>query len=228
MYVEKAENILNSIEQAKIVDEIKVLADTIGDIANQTNLLSLNASIEAAKAGEAGRGFSVVAEEIRNLAEQSTKSVENIRSVTKQVQDAFSNLIRNSKEILDYVDTKVKPDYQSFVKLGEQYEKDAEFLNQLSYEIANSSNQMTKVIEEVSMAIQNVTATSQQSASGADEILFNISEVSLAIKETAELVEEQDEITKKRFFVNCWGARRLPRFRLVAFFNHDGSLNHHD
>ncbi|MGG4037608.1 methyl-accepting chemotaxis protein [Heyndrickxia ginsengihumi] len=194
MYTEKAEKIMHSIQQAKVVDEIKLLADTIGNIANQTNLLALNASIEAARAGEAGKGFSVVAEEIRKLAEQSSKSVDNIREITHQVQQAFSNLTANSKEILDYVDTKVQPDYEKLVKIGVQYEKDAEFINQMSNEIAQATTEMASAIEEVNMAIQNVSATSQQSAAGTDEILNNISEVSLAIKETADMVQAQHQL----------------------------------
>lgn len=197
IYTEKEDKIMAAIEEAKVVEEIKILADTIGGIAEQTNLLALNASIEAARAGEAGRGFSVVADEIRKLAEQAGKSVDNIRHVTNQVQNAFINLTNNSKDILDYMDTKVKPNYEKLIQIGVQYEKDAEFINQMSIGIAQSSGEMAHAIEEVNMAIQSVTATSQQSASGAEEILNNISEVSLAIKEAADSVQEQRYLTEK-------------------------------
>lgn len=197
IYTEKAEQIMNSIQKSKVVEEINILTDTIGKIDVQTNLLALNASIEAARAGEAGRGFAVVASEIRRLSEQSSKSVKNIREVTSQVQDAFSNLTSNAKDILDYMDTKVKPDYEKLVQIGEQYEKDAEFISQMSNEIAQASSEMAISIEEVNIAIQSAAKTSQESGSRTEEILANVSEVSLAIKETAEMVEAQRDLTLK-------------------------------
>lgn len=195
MYIEKEANIIEVIEKVKVVEEIKYLADTIGSIAGQTNLLALNASIEAARAGEAGKGFAVVAEEIRKLAEQSAQSVDNIHRVTDQVQNAFANLTINSTGILDYMNMKVKPDYDQFVEVGIQYEKDAEFINKMSNDLAGASKQMAQSIEELNRAIQSVTTNSQHSASSNEEILFTISEVSLAIKEVADNVQAQHQLT---------------------------------
>lgn len=195
MYIEKEANIIEVIEKVKVVEEIKYLADTIGSIAGQTNLLALNASIEAARAGEAGKGFAVVAEEIRKLAEQSAQSVDNIHRVTDQVQNAFANLTVNSTGILDYMNTKVKPDYDQFVEVGIQYEKDAEFINKMSNDLAGASKRMAESIEELNHAIRSVTTNSQHSASANEEILFTISEVSLAIKEVADNVQAQHQLT---------------------------------
>lgn len=197
MYIEKEANIIEVIEKVKVVEEIKYLADTIGSIAGQTNLLALNASIEAARAGEAGKGFAVVAEEIRKLAEQSAQSVDNIHRVTDQVQNAFATLTMNSTGILDYMNTKVKPDYDQFVQVGIQYEKDAEFINKMSNDLAGASKQMADSIEELNLAIRSVTTNSQDTASANEEILFNISEVSLAIKEVADNVQAQHQLTSK-------------------------------
>jgi methyl-accepting chemotaxis protein len=197
IYEEKQEKILQAIEQAKIVEEIKLLADTIGDIAEQTNLLSLNASIEAARAGEHGRGFSVVANEVRKLAEQSAKSVDNIRKIVNEVQNAFTNLTANAKEILQFIDEQVKPDYQRMIEVGNKYEKDAEFIKQMSDEIAFASQTMADAITGVNMSIQHVSAATQQAASGTEEILHNISEVTLAVQEISETVQHQHQLARK-------------------------------
>ena len=118
IYNEKQVRIQHAIEQAKVVSKISLLTDTIGEIANQTNLLSLNASIEASRAGEAGRGFAVVANEVRNLAEQSNASVADIRQVIADVQEAFEEMTKLSMEVMEFINSQVKPDYQQLVEVG--------------------------------------------------------------------------------------------------------------
>jgi len=195
IYSEKEDKITQAIEQAKVVEQIKGLANDIGGIAEQTNLLALNASIEAARAGEHGKGFSVVAEEVRKLAEQSANSVTNIHQFTNQVQEAVNNLTTNAYDLLSFLDGQVKQDYLKMIEIGNQYEKDAEFIKKMSDDNALSTKAMADSISEVNMSLQNVTATSQQSLSGTDEIKENLSEVYLAIKETAEMVEDQHKLT---------------------------------
>jgi Methyl-accepting chemotaxis protein len=201
---EKQANIRKAIEDAKVVKEINVMAEVIGQIAEQTNLLSLNASIEAARAGEQGRGFAVVADEVRKLAERSGQTVVDIRKLVTQVQGAIDNLVDNSVGIISFIDEKVKPDYEVLTSTGVQYQKDAEFVNELSQELSGSTQTMAGSIEAVNISMQNISATCEQSASSAEEILSSIDMTALAVEEVcakaqinAELAENIINLTSK-------------------------------
>ena len=197
IYEEKKINIEKSIEEGKVVSEVKLMADSIGNIASQTNLLSLNAAIEAARAGEQGKGFAVVAEEIRKLAEQSTTTVSEIQRVVDQVQRAFFNLSKSGQEVLDFMLNNVKPNYELLMETGIQYEKDAEFINSMSQEIASSTEQISNNIEQVSSALQNVSATAEESAASSEEIMGSISEVAMSISDIAHSAQSQSELAQK-------------------------------
>lgn len=197
IYNEKRSNILKAIEDAKVVEEVKIMADSIGSIAEQTNLLALNAAIEAARAGEQGRGFAVVADEVRKLAEQSSEAVLNIQNMVAQVQAAFSGLSQSGQDILDYIANRVKPDYELLMNTGIQYEKDAEFVNDINEKISSSSKQMNEVVEQVSSAIQNVSATAEESAASSEEILSSVNEITTAINDVAKSAQSQSELAQK-------------------------------
>src|SRR5215203_2304751 len=91
-------------EMGKRTTDIGSIVDTINLIAERTNLLSLNASIEAARAGDAGRGFAVVAEEIRNLADRSAKATSDIGAIIKALQEVAREAVASSNEGLKVVD----------------------------------------------------------------------------------------------------------------------------
>ncbi|AGY76668.1 methyl-accepting chemotaxis protein [Clostridium autoethanogenum] len=197
IYNKRREDIINAIEKGKVVSEVKIMAASIGDIAEQTNLLALNAAIEAASAGEHGKGFAVVADEVRKLAEESSEAVENINRMVLAVEDAFNNLSDSGKEILNYISNSVKPNYQILMDTGLQYEKDAEFMNQMSEEIAVASKQMSDIVSEVNGGIQSAAATAQESAAGSEEISSSVNEVTKAISDISGSSQSQAELAEK-------------------------------
>ncbi|NMM66001.1 methyl-accepting chemotaxis protein [Clostridium sp. P21] len=197
IYDEKYNNIIKAIEEGKIVNKVKIMADSIADISEQTNLLALNAAIEAARAGEHGKGFVVVAEEVRGLSEQSADAVTQIQNMVVQIQSAFDNLSNSSKDILDYINNSVKPGHELLLKTGVNYEKDSEFINNMSEEIALAARKMRETVGQVTEAIDNVALTAQTSAAGSEEILNSIGEVSTAIEDVAKSSQTQSELAQK-------------------------------
>lgn len=196
MYENKYNNIIQAIEQGKVVEEIKVMADAIANIAEQTNLLALNAAIEAARAGEQGRGFAVVAEQVRKLAEESADAVSTIQGTINKVENAFTNLSNNSKEVLKFIDENVKPDYDAFADTGVSYENDANFVSSMSENIASMSEEINATVNQVADAIQNLASDTEQSTEFSNEIMASINETTIAMEQISKTAEEQANLSQ--------------------------------
>jgi len=186
LYRDKVLKVQQAMNEEKAVEEIKIMAETIGGISAQTNLLSLNASIEAARAGEAGRGFAVVADEVRKLAEQSQQAVGNIHQVISNVQKAFKNMMGITQELLAFIETKSRPDYEAYAHTGAQYEEDAKFVSGMSREIVETTQAMSLILSQISRAIQNVSATSEESAANSEEVSASVSQTTSAIEQVSQ------------------------------------------
>lgn len=191
---EKAVEILSAIEQGKVVEEIMIFAESISTIAEQTNLLAINAAIEAARAGEQGKGFAVVADEIRDLAEKSEGYVKNIQNVVTSVKAAVDNLSTNSKDILDFVDKRVKEDYQLLIDTGISYEKDSIYVSNLSTNIASMSQELTASTQEISAVTDTIAANIADTSTSSKEILMNIEQTVTAMEDVANTAQHQAQI----------------------------------
>lgn len=197
MYSEKRKKMLQSIEDGKIVASISTMADTIAGIAEQINLLSLNAAIESARAGEHGKGFAVVADEVGKLAEQSSGAVINIKDTITKVQTAFFNLSQESRDILKFVNEDVHSEFEKFMQISTEYYNDSEFLSKMSEEMASMAEELTATINQVSEAVQNMANTSQKSSEHAEAIKSNIDETTKAVEQVAQSAAEQAVVAQK-------------------------------
>lgn len=197
LYDEKEGKILKAIEQGSVVDEIIIFAESIAAIAEQTNLLAINAAIESARAGEQGKGFAVVADEIRILAEKSSGYVKNIQSVVANVKTAVGNLSENSKDVLDFIDNRVREDYKLLIETGTSYEKDAAFVSDLSKNIAAMAESLNTSTEEIAAVVQTIVGNVESTDRSSDEILVSIEQTAKAMEEVAKTAQHQSTIAEE-------------------------------
>ena len=176
-----------AIENSKSVDEVNALTDEILNISSQTNLLALNASIEAARAGEAGKGFAVVADEIRVLADSSRETAGNIQQINAKVVTAVEELVKNSENIVTYINENVLKDYDGFVDSGHKYRADADYINEVMTSFTDSVDYLRQTMNEVVENVNDVSSAVEQGAEG----------VANAAENTTQLVGEMETIMKE-------------------------------
>ena len=187
---EKSDNLSKTIdelsESSKQIGEILVV---INDIANQTNLLALNAAIEAARAGEAGRGFAVVADEVRKLAERTTKAtseIETIITTLQQESEKASHEMKASGEAVVHGVEVIEETSRAFEHV----------VNGVDRAVSNTNNVVMGVSEQ-NCLIQDIDDKTQIVASGVEESNSAVSEVALTVSHLQERAEQLKNIVRQ-------------------------------
>lgn len=178
-----------AIESSKKVSDINELTESILEISGSTNLLALNASIEAARAGDAGRGFAVVADEIRKLADESKETAENIKGVSSNVITAVEDLMKTSDEIISFISEKVTKDYENFKGVGQSYYDDADKVANMIGTYSDSTSNLRGATETVVDSITNVASNIEECSKGVSEVAISISSIAVELTNIREVSE---------------------------------------
>jgi len=165
--VSNASNIVKELGSSS--NQIGEIVQVINDIADQTNLLALNAAIEAARAGEQGRGFAVVADEVRKLAERTTKATKEIASMIKHIQKDTGNAIDSISNGTKEVESGKELAQKAIEALDEIIGSTNETIDVVN-QVAAASEEQSAAAEEISKSIDAISSVTHQSAAGIQQI----------------------------------------------------------
>jgi len=166
--VENQKNTLNSIHSMQTrmqkaehdvekITQVKQIAEEISNIASQTRILSINAQIEAARAGQAGAGFAIVATEVGTLSNEIDRAAAEINTINNEIISAVETLTTVLNEMITFVSTDVAKDYDSFAELGEEYGSTTSSIRTQMSAIGKQSASISRTISDINASVKEIT-----------------------------------------------------------------------
>ena len=145
------------MKKSRNVDQISVLTRAILDISASTNLIAVNASIEAARAGAAGAGFSIVAREIRQLADSCTETANNIQEVSGGVTGAVNYLSESARELAGYLSETIMTQLGRSLQAGQQYREDSDYVGHAMEAFNARTTHLKAAMDDIAGSISSIS-----------------------------------------------------------------------
>ncbi|HAM80105.1 methyl-accepting chemotaxis protein [Ornithinibacillus bavariensis] len=194
------QDVRDTVKKMKALDDktkkITELVTVIRDVADQTNLLALNAAIEAARAGEHGKGFAVVADEVRKLAEQVSVSVTDITEIVNGIEEeskAVSESLTVSYEEVEHGTVQIAATGETLMNIKKA-------VNEMTDNISTITNNLTEIVagsEKMQRSIEEIAAISEESAAGVEETSASTEQTSSIMEEVAGSSEELAKLSEE-------------------------------
>ena len=155
-----------AIEKSRSVDRISALTKDILSISSSTDLIAINAAVEATRAGEAGKGFAVVAREIRRLADSCAETASHIQEVSGVVTGAVDYLSGSARELAEYLGRALQVQLEQSVQSGRQYRDDAAYIEGAMATFNDQAGRLRESMEDVASSISSISSAVEEAVAG--------------------------------------------------------------